>query len=126
MAESAFEYTTRVEDGRTVVEVAGDRGVVVVVRSESGERIYLPPEGFDEEDADSAYQSARAPTAYDSPYNPAVEPGESPYGPAREGPGTRGVAETADGMRVTHPEEATEVVVFRKGEGKEKTQVASS
>lgn len=123
MTESAFEYTARVEDGRTVVEVAGDRAAVVVVRSESGERIYLPPKGFGEEEAtDSAYQTSPAPTAYDSPYNPAAEPGESPYGPAREGPGTRGVTETADGMRVTHPEEATEVVVFCEGNA----QTASS
>ncbi len=39
--------------------------------SASGERIYLPPEGFDAEAAsDSAYQSSDSPyqSAYDSPY----------------------------------------------------------
>lgn len=39
---------------------------------------------------------------------------ESPYGGGGET--TRGVIETADGFRVTHPEPVTEFDVYRDGE----------
>ena len=94
---------TRVTGERTVIDVAGTRDVAVVVRSESGERIYLPPSDFDEPVSASPYTS---------PYQGSGGGGEeSPY---RGGSGsTRGIVETAEGFRVTHPEPVTEFDVYR-------------
>jgi len=93
----------RVTEERTVVDIAGTRDVAVVVRSESGERIYLPPSDFDEPVSGSPYTS---------PYQGSGGGGEeSPY---RGGSGsTRGIVETAEGFRVTHPEPVTEFDVYR-------------
>ncbi|MFD1569830.1 DUF7510 family protein [Halorubrum laminariae] len=98
------DIDTRVTDGRTVIDVAGTRDVAVVVRSTGGERIYLPPEGFDEPVSESPYTS---------PYQggSGIEGEESPYGGTSGS--TRGVVETADGFRITHPEPVTEFDVFR-------------
>jgi hypothetical protein len=97
----------RVTEERTVIDVTGTRDVAVVVRSESGERIYLPPEGFDEPVSGSPYAS---------PYQggSGIDGEESPYG--GETSSTRGVIETAEGFRVSHPETATEFDVYRGGE----------
>ena len=94
----------RVTEERTVIDVVGTRDVAVVVRSESGERIYLPPSDFDE---------PVSATPYTSPYQGSggVDGEESPY---RGGSGsTRGIIETADGFRITHPEPTTEFDVYR-------------
>ena len=97
----------RVTEERTVIDVTGTRDVAVVVRSESGERIYLPPEGFDEPVSGSPYTS---------PYQggSGIDGEESPYG--GETSSTRGVIETAEGFRVSHPETATESDVYRSEE----------
>ena len=93
----------RVTGERTVIDITGTRDVAVVVRSESGERIYLPPADFDEPISGSPYTS---------PYQGSS--GGSEESPYRGGSGsTRGVAETADGFRVTHPEPTTEFDVYR-------------
>jgi hypothetical protein len=97
------EVEVEIADGRTVIEVTGDRDAVVVVRSAAGEQIYLPPEDFerppesrsqrdspyqrttgtgagDAETPDSPYQSADAEESSDSPYqSPAEAPSDSPY-----------------------------------------------
>jgi len=99
-----IDIDTRVTDERTVIDVTGTRDVAVVVRSASGERIYLPPAGFDEPVSDSPYTS---------PYQggSGIDE-ESPYGGGSGS--TRGVVvETADGFRITHPETATEFDVYR-------------
>jgi hypothetical protein len=100
-----IDIDARVTEERTVIDVTGTRDVAVVVRSESGERIYLPPEGFDEPVSGSPYTS---------PYQGGggVDGEESPYG-GETGSSTRGVIETAEGFRVTHPETATEFDVYR-------------
>jgi hypothetical protein len=118
-----FDCTARVRDGRTEIEIEGDRGVAVVVRSASGERIYLPPEGFDGDgrDQDSPYQSTDdspyQSVDVDSPYQPARD--DSPYQPARDdspyqslarGPG---VTITGRGFRIVHPEPIEEFQLFR-------------
>ncbi|MBB6645403.1 DUF7510 family protein [Halobellus ruber] len=90
-AEEPVSFSVEIEDGETVITMRGDRDTAVVVRSASGERIYLPPEDFDRDapgsregragetdgsegsEPDSPYQSA--PT--DSPYQSA--PTDSPY-----------------------------------------------
>ena len=92
---------------RTVIDVTGTRDVAVVVRSESGERIYLPPEGFDEPVSGSPYTSPYQGTG-------GVDGEQSPYG--GESSSTRGVVETANGFRVSHPESATEFDVYRGDE----------
>jgi len=102
-----IDIDARVTDDRTVIDVSGTRDVAVVVRSAGGERIYLPPEGFDEPVPESPYTS---------PYQggSGIDGEESPYGGTSGS--TRGVVETVDGFRITHPEAATEFDVFR-GDG---------
>ncbi len=107
------EYSTRIENGRTVIDVTGETRVAVVIQSDIGERIYFPPEDMDErsrDDQDSPYQPADSPYQSDSPYQPA----DSPYQPSDDiEVSTRGVSQTATGFRITHPEPASEISVFR-------------
>ena len=102
------DIDTRVTANRTTIEVEGTRDLAVVVRSAGGERIYLPPESFDEPVADSPYASP-----YTSPYQSAEARDEdgTPYRGAVES--TRGVAETATGFVIRHPEPVTEIDVYR-------------
>ncbi|MFC7323826.1 hypothetical protein ACFQMF_04435 [Halorubrum rutilum] len=102
-----IDIDARVTGERTVIDVTGTRDVAVVVRSAGGERIYLPPEGFDEPVSGSPYTS---------PYQGGggIDGEESPYG--GETGSTRGVIETAEGFRITHPETATEFDVYRGDE----------
>ncbi|OYR56311.1 DUF7510 family protein [Halorubrum halodurans] len=100
---------TRVTAERTVIDVTGTRDVAVVVRSAGGERIYLPPESFDDPVSESSYGSP-----YTSPYQDArarEDDDGTPYRGAVES--TRGVIETADGFRIRHPEPVTEFDVYR-------------
>ncbi len=80
----SVSFSVTIESGETVITMREDRDSAVIVRSDAGERIYLPPEDFDRDaranaagsgatPADSPYQSA--PT--DSPYQSA--PTDSPY-----------------------------------------------
>lgn len=132
--ERPVSVDVEIADGRTVIVVAGDRDAAVVVRSASGERIYLPPEDFDRppepegerrQDAygtgtrpsDSPYQSATADSPYqsvasDSPYQ---SPGESDSPYQRGGPASDrvGLEPTADGFRIVHPEPVTEFRLLR-------------
>jgi len=99
-----IDIDTRVTEERTIIDVTGTRDVAVVVRSEGGERIYLPPADFDEPVSASPYTS---------PYQGSGR-GESEGSPYRGGSGsTRGIVETADGFRITHPEPTTEFDVYR-------------
>ncbi|MFO8114476.1 MAG: hypothetical protein R6U01_03800 [Halorubrum sp.] len=102
-----IDIDARVTGERTVIDVSGTRDVAVVVRSEGGERIYLPPEGFDEPPSASPYTS---------PYQggSGVDGEESPYG--GDSGSTRGVTETAEGFRISHPGTATEFDVYRGDE----------
>jgi hypothetical protein len=108
-----------IQDGRTTITVSGDRDAAVVVRSASGERIYLPPEDFERPPrdgsaygaADSPYQSADSPyQSADSPYQSADS--DSPYqtaGPKR----SPGLEPTAEGFRIVHPEAVTDFRILR-------------
>lgn len=113
---SDIQVDTTVEDGRTIVEVDGTREAAVVVRTDGEERIYLPPEEFEEPiGGDSPYQSARA-SPYQrsdqvSPYDGLSE--DSPYQSARTTPRTEGTHPTEDGFRVVHSGEVSEFTVFR-------------
>lgn len=114
--KTEFTYTTRIENGKTIIEIAGKHDVAFVINSESGERIYFPPEDMSEkseDDRDSPYQSRDSPYQSDSPYQPAQ--GDSPYEPAEDPEvSTRGVTETRTGFRITHPEPASEITLFRE------------
>lgn len=116
---SDVEVSTRVENGRTVVDVTGTRKAAVVVRDDDGERIYLPPEEFEESPSETA-------SPYGSPYRSAagdVDRGASPYegirgadSPYRSGTAANrspGTHVTDDGFRVVHEGEATEFSVYR-------------
>ncbi|WP_049988014.1 DUF7510 family protein [Halobellus rufus] len=95
-------FAVNVEGGETVITMRGDRDTAVIVRSESGERIYLPPEDFEREaerrdegphrgvDGDSPYQRAEGD---DSPYQRAEGDASqggrgqsSPYRGSRDSP----------------------------------------
>lgn len=83
--DDRVSFSMTIEDGETVITMDGDRDTAVVVRSESGERIYLPPEDFDRAavgDRDGSDTSAATDSPYtglgtDSPYQSA--PTDSPY-----------------------------------------------
>ncbi|SMP07348.1 DUF7510 family protein [Halobellus salinus] len=82
--DDTVSFSVTIEGGETVIRMRGDRDTAVVVRSASGERIYLPPEGFDRAASGSggASPSAGADSPYgglrpDSPYQSV--PTDSPY-----------------------------------------------
>lgn len=135
-------FSVTIENGETAITMRGDRDTAVIVRSASGERIYLPPEDFDRETAaersadtdaldspyrgistDSPYQSTGSPgqpTPTDSPYQRAESDSpyqgadtDSPYGAAGETTHGEGLSPTADGYRIRHPEPVTDVRVLR-------------
>ncbi|MGM0592819.1 MAG: DUF7510 family protein [Halobacteriota archaeon] len=140
MAVARVEYTMTIENGVTDIVVRGGRDAAVVVRSEAGERIYLPPEGFDASretdtrsqlsiDADGSHQSSRhSDTPYqsvrdadspyqsvrdaDSPYQ-SVRDADSPYQSARNGSVEVGLRPTSDGFHIHHPEPVTDLRILR-------------
>ena len=75
-------FSMEIRNGETVITMRGDRDTAVVVRSDAGERIYLPPEDFDR-DAPSGRDADSAPA--DSPYDgvgtgsSSQAPTDSPY-----------------------------------------------
>ncbi|GGN09562.1 DUF7510 family protein [Halarchaeum nitratireducens] len=128
MAEDTPTGTTidvTVDDDRTVVTVTGTRDAAVIVSSESGERIYLPPEDFADAPATngppstvSPYDGGRDPaedetTAYggeDAYGSGGTDAGSDPHGPETD---TRvlGVTSTPTGFRIVHPEPVHDVRV---------------
>ena len=100
-----IDINTRLTEDRTVIDVTGSRDVAIVVRSPAGERVFLPPEGF-EEPVDA--------TPYRSPYQSSYGRGDDDESPYREtAASTRGVIETPSGFRVLHDEPVTEIDVYR-------------
>nr|WP_311174033.1 hypothetical protein [Halobellus sp. ZY16] len=78
------KFSVTVEDGETVITMDGDRDTAVIVRSASGERIYLPPEDFEREAGgrdDSSYQPAHDESPYRGSSDAPVRGAESasPY-----------------------------------------------
>lgn len=67
-------FSVTIENGETDITMRGDRDTAVIVRSASGERIYLPPEDFDRS---TASEGTSQPDSTDSPYQSA--PTDSPY-----------------------------------------------
>jgi hypothetical protein len=108
-----------IADGETLITVSGTRDAAVIVRSPSGEEVYLPPEEFEDDPADGpshdSHYEGRSPDQ--SPYEEVV-PDDSPYGATESGDRSRGrdagprpigVETTASGFRVYHPEPTTDV-----------------
>lgn len=130
MARTAGEVSLEVsiDEEATTVRVVGTRDAALIVHSESGEEVYLPPEESDQPvDAggpDGSPYGSGSPSgnpyegtaAADSPYGAGEENGRSPPREA-EGRDPRatpvGVEPTADGFRVHHPEPATDVRFVR-------------
>jgi len=118
MAEAPANGTTvdvdiDIEDGRTLVSVTGEREAAVVVYSESGERIYLPPEEHVEDD--STYRPADQ-TSYGSdeggdPYAGIRE--EGPYDSGRRVTPSIGMNPTPSGFRIVHPEPVHDIRLLR-------------
>ena len=105
--DGPVDIDVEITDERTVVTVAGDRDAAVVVRSASGEQIYLPPEDFDR----PAGESQGSP--YDSPYQSAGGGAyDSPYQSASEAAAV-GIQPTMDGFRIVHPEPITDFRILR-------------
>jgi len=97
-----------IEDGRTTIAVSGTREAAVVVRSASGEGIYLPPERAADTVGPTPYRSAGGNT---SPY--AGIPDDSPYRGTGHPPDGVGLTETVDGFRIVHPEPVTDLRLLR-------------
>ncbi|WP_435184300.1 DUF7510 family protein [Halobellus sp. EA9] len=119
-------FTVAIENGETIITMRGDRDTAVIVRSEMGERIYLPPEDFEREaESASPYGGAEDASPYrgaesSSPYQGAESSSpyrgiesDSPYQAAREELPSEGMVPTADGYRIRHPESARDVRVLR-------------
>ncbi|KAB1196431.1 MULTISPECIES: hypothetical protein [Haloferax] len=113
-SDEDVSFSVTIEDGWTTILMEGDKDTAVVVRSESGERIYLPPEGFEDTPSDSAYQRSDSPyqSSYDSPYQ-SVQNDDSPYQSARGTMPREGMVPTRDGYRIRHPEPVTDLRLLR-------------
>ncbi len=103
--EQPVSLEIQITGGRTEIRVSGDRDTAVIVESNSGEKIYLPPEDFD--------RPAREQTAYNSPYQSGSGSQESPYDTGPDADSTIGLTPTADGYLVVHPEPVTDVRFLR-------------
>ena len=104
-AAQAVEFSMEITDERTEIRVAGDRDTAVIVRSNSGEKIYLPPEDFD--------RPPETQTAYDSPYQTRSGAQESPYQTGRDPSTVTGMEPTANGYLIVHPEPVTDTRFLR-------------
>jgi len=101
----AVSFSMEITNGRTEIRVSGDRDTAVILRSESGEKIYLPPEDFD--------RPPETQTAYDSPYQTRSGAQESPYQTGRDPATVTGMEPTANGYLIVHPEPVTDTRFLR-------------
>lgn len=97
-------FKMEIEDGKTSIRVSGDRDSAVVVRSGSGEKIYLPPEELDRQ---------AAATSYESPYESRSGAQESPYQSSPDPAGISGLEPRGDGYLIVHPEPVEDVRFLR-------------
>jgi hypothetical protein len=104
--DDRVEFDMEITDDRTEIVVSGDRDTAVVVRSRSGEKVYLPPEDFERSPENRQ-------TAYDSPYRPRSGAEESPYRTRPDATSVTGMQPTATGYIVAHPEPVTDVRFLR-------------
>lgn len=102
----SVDFNMEIGDGRTEIRVTGDRDTAVIVCSESGEKIYLPPEDFDREAEPGG-------GAYESPYEPRSGAQESPYSTHPDASSVTGLEPTAGGYLIAHPEPITDIRFLR-------------
>lgn len=103
-------FETEVRDDRTIITVDGQRDVAVVVRDDTGERVYLPPEDSVGEDAQEYGHSPYSPAPSkedDSTYQSGE--GGSPYSRAGGGEDSFGRRSVPTGIRIVHPEPVDDV-----------------
>lgn len=100
------DFTLKIDNGQSKIRVSGDRDTAVVVRSPSGEKIYLPPEDFDR-------PASRGGSTYDSPYQPQSGAQASPYQTHPDAASVRGLEPTQDGFVIVHPEPITDLRFLR-------------
>ncbi|WP_336331106.1 DUF7510 family protein [Haloarcula sp. CGMCC 1.2071] len=105
-AEKSVSFKMEIGNGRTEIQVTGDRDTAVIVQSESGEKIYLPPEDFDRA---AEFDGS----AYESPYEPHSGAQESPYSTHPDASSVTGMEPTAAGYLIVHPEPVTDVRFLR-------------
>jgi len=117
--EGGVSVTAEIGDDRTEIVVERTRDTAVVVRSASGERVYLPPAKTTSESDpestgqdDSPYEGVPNDSPYsgfssESPYEGV--PDDSPYESSATPETTYGVVPTEDGFRIVHPEPAEDV-----------------
>jgi len=115
MAEQADEQVSidiDIEDGRTLVTVTGEREAAVIVYSESGERIYLPPEEHVQGDGSGRAADQTSYGGEDGdPYAGIRE--EGPYDSGRRLTPSVGMNPTNNGFRILHPEPVTDARLLR-------------
>jgi len=102
----SVDFDMEINDDRTEIRVTGDRDTAVIVRSASGEKIYLPPEDFEREAEPSG-------GAYESPYEPRSGAQESPYSTHPDASSVTGMEPTAGGYFIVHPEPITDIRFLR-------------
>lgn len=109
-AAEPVTFEMEIDEGQTSIRVSGEQASAVVVRSASGEKIYLPPEDFDQEpgDAETPYESAS-----DSPYESRAGADDSPYQARPDASSVTGLEPTADGYLIIHPEPVEDVRFLR-------------
>lgn len=114
--QSPVTFEMDVRSDRTIITIDGQRDGAVVVQSESGEKVYLPPEDAVKESDPEEYGA--------SPYSPAgAKEGESSYQSIDEdSPYQRsdddsdesfGRRSVPQGIRIIHPEPVTDVRFLR-------------
>jgi hypothetical protein len=114
MPADEVDFDVSMRDGRTEITLEGQQDAIVIVQSASGERIYLPPDGFEETpttQGESPYEGVRAESSYQraeqSPYESSQQ---SSYGAGRNSPG---IHPTRTGYRIVHPEPVTDLRLLR-------------
>jgi len=110
---SPVTFEMEIDDGQTEIIVRGDRDTAVIVRSKSGEHVYLPPKDFEREpERETPYQSQPR-SGQQSAYEPASEETESPYRSGVDTSSVKGMQSTSDGYVIVHPEPVTDVRFLR-------------
>ncbi|MCL9815154.1 DUF7510 family protein [Natranaeroarchaeum aerophilus] len=110
---SPVTFEMEIDDGQTEIIVTGDRDTAVIVRSDGGEHIYLPPEDFEREpERETPYQSQPR-SGQQSSYEPASGGAESPYRSGVDISSVVGMQSTSDGYVIVHPEPVTDIRFLR-------------
>lgn len=103
--DAPVTFEMEIDEEKTEIVVSGDRDTAVIVRSESGEQVYLPPEDFDRE--------PKRQTPYQSSYGSQAQSQTTPYQSQADTSSIEGMESTADGYIIVHPEPVTDIRFLR-------------